>query len=131
MKKINHEFMKEKNIEIGKKIKARRKELGMTQEELALKLGYKHKSSIAKIEDGSREVQLDGLIRFSTVLDIDMDQLTGFSEFMENDTEITNAAIASHRLIDDPELTDIVLKISKLKPEKRNKVIQAINLILD
>ena len=45
MKKINHEFMKEKNIEIGKKIKARRKELGMTQEELALKLGYKHKSS--------------------------------------------------------------------------------------
>lgn len=131
MKKINHEFMKEKNIEIGKKIKARRKELGMTQEELAFKLGYKHKSSIAKIEDGSREVQLDGLIRFSTVLDIDMDQLTGFSEFMENDTEITNAAIASHRLIDDPELTDIVLKISKLKPEKRNKVIQAINLILD
>jgi transcriptional regulator with XRE-family HTH domain len=35
---------------VGERIRQRRKELGMTQEELALKLGYKHKSSINKIE---------------------------------------------------------------------------------
>ena len=33
--------------EIGKRIKARREELGMTQEELAARLGYKSKTTIA------------------------------------------------------------------------------------
>lgn len=35
---------------IGERIKARREELGLTQQELAEKLGYKSKSSINKIE---------------------------------------------------------------------------------
>ena len=37
---------------IGQRIKARREELGMTQEELSLKIGYKSKSSLNKIELG-------------------------------------------------------------------------------
>ena len=40
------------DIEIGKRIKQRREELGMPQEELAHRLGYKNKTSIAKIESG-------------------------------------------------------------------------------
>ena len=35
---------------IGERIKARRMELGMSQEELAAKIGYKSRSSINKIE---------------------------------------------------------------------------------
>lgn len=34
------------NIEFGKRVKARRIELGMSQEELALKAGYNGRSSI-------------------------------------------------------------------------------------
>lgn len=40
------------DIEIGKRIRQRREELGMLQEELAHRLGYKNKTSIAKIESG-------------------------------------------------------------------------------
>lgn len=40
------------DIEIGKRIRQRREELGMSQEELAHRLGYKNKTSIAKIESG-------------------------------------------------------------------------------
>lgn len=36
-------------------MKNRREELGMTQTELALKVGYKDKSTIAKIEAGTRD----------------------------------------------------------------------------
>ena len=39
---------------IGSRIKQRRKELNMSQEELALKIGYKSKSSINKIEKDDR-----------------------------------------------------------------------------
>ena len=39
---------------IGQRVKIRREELGMSQEELAKKIGYKSKSSINKIELGFR-----------------------------------------------------------------------------
>lgn len=38
--------------DISKAIKKRRVELGLTQEELAKKLGYKSRATIAKIESG-------------------------------------------------------------------------------
>ena len=38
--------------DIGKNIKAKREQLGITQENLALALGYKSKTSINKIEMG-------------------------------------------------------------------------------
>lgn len=41
---------------IGERIKLRREELGITQEELAQKLGYKSRSSINKIELGGNEL---------------------------------------------------------------------------
>ena len=37
--------------EIGKRIRSRREQLGMTQEELASRLGYKSKTTIATIEN--------------------------------------------------------------------------------
>ena len=37
-------------MELYKRIKARREKLGMSQEELATKLGYKSRSTINKIE---------------------------------------------------------------------------------
>ena len=42
---------------IGERIKARRDELGMSQEELAHKIGYKSKTSINKIELGIQELR--------------------------------------------------------------------------
>lgn len=42
---------------IGDRIKARRDELGMSQEELAHKIGYKSKTSINKIELGIQELR--------------------------------------------------------------------------
>ena len=42
--------------EIGKRIKARREELGLSQEELAVKAKFASRSSINKIESGNREL---------------------------------------------------------------------------
>lgn len=43
-------------MEIGERIKLRREELHLSQEELALKLGYKSRSSINKIELGKHNL---------------------------------------------------------------------------
>lgn len=42
---------------IGERIKKRRLELGMTQDELAKKLGYKSRSSVNKLELNSRNLK--------------------------------------------------------------------------
>ena len=41
-------------MEIGDRIRKKREELGMSQEELAKKIGYRSRSSINKIENDGR-----------------------------------------------------------------------------
>lgn len=48
----------------GERVKARRIELGWTQEELAEKMGYKSKSSINKIELGINDVTQSKFFRY-------------------------------------------------------------------
>lgn len=53
---------------IGKKIKKRREELGLTQEELAHKLGYKSKSTVNKIEMGINDITQTRVVAFAKAL---------------------------------------------------------------
>lgn len=53
---------------IGNNILRKRKELGMTQEELADRMGYKSKSSINKIELGINDVPRSKIEKFAEVL---------------------------------------------------------------
>ena len=64
--------------DIGKRIKNRRKELGITQEELAQKLGYKNKSTIAKIENGTNDIVQSKVVEFAKALDTTVAALMGW-----------------------------------------------------
>lgn len=54
---------------VGANIKKRRMELRMSQHELADRMGYKTRSTIAKIESGENDVSQKKLQRFAAVLD--------------------------------------------------------------
>ena len=56
-------------------IKRRRMELGVSQEELAKKLGYKSRSAIAKIESGQSDIPFSKLLELSHALDTSIHQL--------------------------------------------------------
>lgn len=64
--------------DIGKRIKEKREHIGMTQEELATKLGYKNKSTIAKIENGTNDIVQSKVIEFANVLDTSVAYLMGW-----------------------------------------------------
>lgn len=53
---------------LGDTIKKRRQELGLTQEELAKKVGYSTKDSICRIEKGLINVPANRITAFSKVL---------------------------------------------------------------
>ncbi len=63
---------------VGERIAARRKELHMTQEELAQKLGYKTKSSINKIERDASGVPMDRVEDIAEALQCDAGYLMGW-----------------------------------------------------
>ena len=59
----------EYNKFVGQNILKRRKELKMTQEDLAKKLGYKSRSAIAKIETGNSDLPQTKVIDIAKALD--------------------------------------------------------------
>ena len=64
---------------IGEKIKLRREQLGLTQEEVAMKCGYKSRSSVNKIEL-SRNLPLNKLELMANVLETTPTELMGWTE---------------------------------------------------
>lgn len=65
---------------LGQKIKKRREELGLSQEDLAKILGYKHKSSINKIELGAADVPRAKVPAFAKALGMTAIEFSGWTE---------------------------------------------------
>lgn len=65
---------------IGDRIKQRRMELGMSQEELAHKLGYKSRSSVNKIELGGQNLTQKKIKKIADALDTTTDYIMGWDE---------------------------------------------------
>jgi len=67
-------------MSVGSNIKKRRYELKMSQQDLANAMGYKTRSTIAKIESGENDVSQKKLIKFADALDTSIEALiSGYS----------------------------------------------------
>ena len=93
---------------IGNRIRNRRIELGMTQDELASKLGYKSKSSINKIALGVQDLPQKKIVDFAKALDTTPASLMGWQkvdlEVMSD--YITKLANEAKDMLLDDELID-------------------------
>lgn len=67
-------------MEIGERIKQRREELGMTQDELARAIGYKWRSSINKIELNSQNLPQKKIIAIAKALKVTPSYLMGWED---------------------------------------------------
>lgn len=67
-------------VKMGKRIEFRRKQLGLNQDELAHKLGYKHKTSISKIEKGINEVSQSMIPEIAKALDTTIGYIMGWEQ---------------------------------------------------
>jgi transcriptional regulator with XRE-family HTH domain len=68
--------MEVKNLEISKNIRFYRKLLGLTQEELANRLGGK-KSLVSNYENGYSVPDIFTLIKLADIFDVTLDELVG------------------------------------------------------
>lgn len=78
-------------MELYKRIRSRREELGMSQSELAHRLGYKDRSTIAKIEAGINDITQTKIEAFAKALNTTASELMGWddadgTEFFDEDS---------------------------------------------
>lgn len=94
-----------RDITINDRIALRRKELNMTQQELALKVGYTSKSTINKIELGINDVKHKKIKIFADALQTTTSWLMGWDE-PDNKPKLTEK---QQQLVDlAPKLDDDV-----------------------
>lgn len=96
--------MKEFCMSFGERVRKKRLEKGLTQAELATKLGYKDRSSVARIENGERDVPRPTIIALADALDTTPAYLMGW----EDDKTISN-------------IDDLTAKFDNIKPVKLKK----------
>lgn len=65
---------------IGENIRIAREKAGITQDELAQKLGYKSRSSITKIESGEHDIPRKKVIHIAKALNISLPLLMGYDD---------------------------------------------------
>ncbi len=65
------------------RIRTRREQLNMSQEELAKRLGYKSRSTIAKIESGENDITQSKIVAFAKALGVKPGYLMGWEDVPE------------------------------------------------
>ena len=106
--------------QLYKNIRARRIELGMTQQELADKMGYTNRSSIAKVENGAVDLSQSKIIQFAKVLETTPGELMGEVLPDEHPTEYYDNEVVqavTDRLRTNPEYGVLFKASANLKPE--------------
>lgn len=100
---------------IGSRIKQRREELDLSQEELAKRLGYKSRSSINKIELGFQNLTQSKIKAIADALDTTPSYIMGWDDdeavpTPENLTSEESALLAEFRSLSD-EKQSLLLKL--------------------
>ena len=102
---------------IGEKIARRRTELGMSQMQLAIKTGYKSRSSINKIELGNNDIPRNKIPLFARALNVD----TSF--FIDEDFDTQEIPSSTPRYFtEDPTLKAILDIYETLSPVQRGQL---------
>lgn len=121
---------------IGKNIMQRRKAMGMTQEELAKKMGYKSKSTINKIENGTNDIPQSKIAKFAEVLDTTPAYLMGWENKVEEKPVETANKLADLFLGIEIKETDTEVKImleeyNSLNEQKKAQVREYVHFLVE
>ena len=100
---------------VGERIKKRRLELGLTQEELALKMGYKGKTSVCVAENKGDNVTTTKVKKFAKALDISYNYLIGDYDENNNKPEQSTRAKDFIKLFENvgPDVQESVVTLLK------------------
>ena len=114
-------------MKIGERIKYRREQLGLSQDELARRLGYKSRSSINKIENDASGLPQSKIVAIANALQTTPSYIMGWEQVQKKNDTLTDIVL---QLRSDDELLSLVEGITQLNPEQRASVKQIVSVML-
>lgn len=106
-------------MELSDRVRWRREELGLTQDDLAKRMGYKSRVSINKIENG-RPVSQKIIARLADALGVSIPYLMGWDEKPAEDLESLGALAAG--VVMDPAALEVMQKYLAMDESDRQAV---------
>lgn len=113
-------------LKIGDRIKQRRIELNMSQDELARRLGYKSRSSINKIERDASGLPQTKIAAIASALQTTPSYIMGWEEVQKKNNATADIVL---RLRSDDEFFSLVEKLNKLSAEQLASVKQIVDVL--
>ena len=110
-------------MNIGDKIRQRRKELKWSQRDLAERMGYNH-STITRIENVKIDIPQSRILQFAEVLNVDVSYLMNWEKVEKKNDILSNITL---KMMEDMELLYMVETLSKLGFEQRAAVKSVMN----
>lgn len=113
------------NMTIGQRIRARRKELGLSQEELAHRLGNKSRASVCTVEKDKEDLTTTRIRQYAEALDCSPAYLMGWNIQTESasdgKTDFLKRAEAYYQAYIDatPEIRSAIDTLIKASPKKK------------
>lgn len=114
-------------MNIGERIRNKRKEKGWSQRDLAEKMGYSNHSTVGKIETGKVDLPQSKVVQFAEVLGVSVAYLMGWEEMKKKNDVATDIVV---RLRTDDEFLSLIEGINQLNPEQLAGVKQIVNAFL-
>ena len=114
-------------MKIGERIKYRREQLGLSQDELAKRLGYKSRSSVNKIEKDASGLPQTKIAIIANVLQTTPAYIMGWEEMQQKNSILAELTV---RMRTDKEFSSIVEGIAQLNPEQLASVKQIVDVLL-
>lgn len=111
-------------MSIGQRIKSRREELGMSQEELAHRIGYKSKSSINKIELDIQQLRQSKIKQIADALETTTDYIMGWSEKKNDEPKEKYDVTDLIKNQYGSDVYELVQLYSKLNEAGKNKIME-------
>ena len=96
---------------LGERVKARRQVLGLSQREMAARLGYTDHTSLTRIESGKADPPQSRLIKIAEVLGVTPGYLMGLEDLSENPK---NQEHSKSMTSNDPQLLELIKNFNTL-----------------
>ena len=107
---------------VGDRIREKRIELGLSQEEVAKRMGLSGRSSVTRLEK-SEDITLKNVKRIADALGCSYSYIMGWED------EEISAKVAAD-LLDDPEMVGYVSKLMRLDEKSKKQIYSLIDLLL-
>lgn len=112
---------------IGTRVRRRREELGMSQEELAHRIGYKDKTSIHKIESDKQQLRQTKIKAIADALETTTDYIMGWYDY-----EAEKVLVREEPISREPTVPDHALRLfSQLDQIDQERIIERMETMLE